>query len=39
VVVVIKATHDKGAQWTELRLDRVAQDALADVKHSSTLAP
>jgi hypothetical protein len=39
VVVVIEATHDKGAQRIELRLDRVAQGALADVKHSSALAP
>jgi hypothetical protein len=39
VVAVIRATRDKGAQRTELRLDRVAQDALADGKHSSTVAP
>jgi hypothetical protein len=39
VVAVIRAVHDKVAQRTELRLGRVAQDALAGVKHSSTLAP
>jgi hypothetical protein len=39
VVAVIKAVHDKVAQGTELRLGRVAWDALADVRDSSTSAP
>jgi hypothetical protein len=36
---VVKAVHDKVAPETELRLGRVAWDALADVKDSSTSAP
>jgi hypothetical protein len=39
VIGAIRATYGKGAWRTELRLERVAQDVLVGVKHTSALAP
>jgi len=36
VVRVVRAAHDEGAQWPELRLG-LAHEALVGVKHSRTL--
>ena len=36
VIPVVRAAHDEGAQWPELRLG-LAHEALVGVKHSRTL--